>query len=164
VRWLRDMARTPGSRLARTAGLLPMRRPRYRLRRERFNGARVLVKRPLTQVAYAPGGSVRFEAHGDRVCGSAVILAMPKAALDTLPPTPSPTLLSAQEAKARLREVVEGFFFRRPQRRGRKRVGPLVVKNRLVLGRRRGTSGRPADPEGVNGDDRSARKRTIISH
>jgi hypothetical protein len=30
-----------------------------------------------------------------------------------VPPTSSTTLLSAQEAKERLREIVEGFFFRR---------------------------------------------------
>ena len=30
-----------------------------------------------------------------------------------MPPTPSLTLLSAPEAKERLREIVEGFFFRR---------------------------------------------------
>src|SRR5580704_2223349 len=34
-----------------------------------------------------------------------------RAALDTLEPIPSTTLLSAQEAKDRLREIVEGFFF-----------------------------------------------------
>ena len=32
---------------------------------------------------------------------------------DASPPAPSTTLLSAQEAKQRLREIVEGFFFRR---------------------------------------------------
>jgi hypothetical protein len=34
-------------------------------------------------------------------------------ALDTLEPTLAIPLLSAQEAKDRLREIVEGFFFRR---------------------------------------------------
>jgi hypothetical protein len=33
--------------------------------------------------------------------------------LDTPPRDPSSRLLSAEEAKARLREIVEGFFFRR---------------------------------------------------
>ena len=32
--------------------------------------------------------------------------------MDKLPPSPD-ALLSAQEAKERLREIVEGFFFRR---------------------------------------------------
>ena len=36
-----------------------------------------------------------------------------RAALDTLEPIPSTTLLSAQEAKDRLREIIEGFFFQR---------------------------------------------------
>ena len=35
----------------------------------------------------------------------------PWAALDTLEPSPT-VLPSAEEAKARLREVIEGFFFR----------------------------------------------------
>jgi len=33
--------------------------------------------------------------------------------LDTLLQTPTTTLLSADEAKDRLREIVDGFFFRR---------------------------------------------------
>ena len=33
--------------------------------------------------------------------------------MDTLEPFPNTALLSAQEAKARLREIVERFFFRR---------------------------------------------------
>ena len=33
--------------------------------------------------------------------------------MDTLEPIPSTTLLSAQEAKDRLREIIEGFFFQR---------------------------------------------------
>jgi hypothetical protein len=37
----------------------------------------------------------------------------PRAALDTLLQTPTTTLLSADEAKDRLREIVDGFFFRR---------------------------------------------------
>ena len=32
--------------------------------------------------------------------------------MDILPPSPSTTLLSAHEAKERLREIVEAFFFR----------------------------------------------------
>jgi hypothetical protein len=39
--------------------------------------------------------------------------ARPRAALDTFEPIPSTTLLLAQEAKERLRGIVEGFFFRR---------------------------------------------------
>ena len=33
--------------------------------------------------------------------------------MDTLEPSPSTALLSAGEAKKELREIVEGFFFRR---------------------------------------------------
>ena len=54
--------------------------------------------------------------------------------LDTLPPSPSSALLSAKEAKERLREIVEGFFFRRlsPER-----VGRLLVKSPPGLGKTR---------------------------
>ena len=44
-------------------------------------------------------------------------------ALDTLEPLPSTAVLSAQEAKDRLREIVEGFFFRRLTAGDGKRVG-----------------------------------------
>ena len=45
--------------------------------------------------------------------------------MDTIEPIPSTTLLSAQEAKDRLREIVEGFFFRRRRREGQPPT-PLV--------------------------------------
>jgi hypothetical protein len=57
-----------------------------------------------------------------------------RAALDTLEPIPSTTLLSAQEAKDRLREIVEGFFFRRLRTEDGKRVGRLLVKSPPGLG------------------------------
>jgi hypothetical protein len=44
-------------------------------------------------------------------------------------PTPSPTLLSAEEAKKRQREIVEGFFFRRLTGEDGKRVGGLLFKS-----------------------------------
>jgi hypothetical protein len=47
---------------------------------------------------------------------------------DALSPTPSTTLLSAQEAKDRLREIVEGFFFRRLRSEDRKAIQRLLVK------------------------------------
>jgi len=73
-----------------------------------------MVKRPLTPDRLSTGPECpSHPAHRDRACGSAVIFAIPRAALDTLSPTPSPTLLSTQEAKERLREIVEGFFFQR---------------------------------------------------
>ena len=40
--------------------------------------------------------------------------------MDALQQTPSTVLLSAQEAKERLREIVEGFFFRRLRDRKRR--------------------------------------------
>jgi hypothetical protein len=49
--------------------------------------------------------------------------------LDALSPTPSTALLSAQEAKDRLREIVERFFFRRLRTEDGKRVGRLLVKS-----------------------------------
>src|ERR1700731_3720482 len=50
-------------------------------------------------------------------------------ALDTLEPTLAIPLLSAQEAKDRLREIVEGFFFRRLRGEGGKGGGRLLVKS-----------------------------------
>ena len=57
--------------------------------------------------------------------------------LDTLPPISSTALLSAQEAKDRLREIVEGFFFRRLTAGDGKRVGRLLVKSPPGLGKTR---------------------------
>jgi hypothetical protein len=58
-----------------------------------------------------------------------------RAALDTLEPIPSTTLLSAQEAKDRLGEIVEGFFFRRLRAGDARRVGRLLVKSPPGLGK-----------------------------
>jgi hypothetical protein len=51
--------------------------------------------------------------------------------LQITPPSPAPshTLLSAQEASGRLREIVEGFFFRRLRSEDGKRIGRLLVKS-----------------------------------
>ena len=57
--------------------------------------------------------------------------------MDTLEPIPCTTLLSAQEAKDRLREIVEGFFFRRVRGQGGKQVGRLLVKSPPGLGKTR---------------------------
>jgi hypothetical protein len=57
--------------------------------------------------------------------------------LDTLPPTPSPTLLSAKEAKERLREIVEGFFFRRRNDQGQAPARHLLVRSPPGLGKTR---------------------------
>jgi hypothetical protein len=51
--------------------------------------------------------------------------------LDTLEKTPAISLLSAQEAKDRLREIVEGFFFRRLRRGMQGASGDCSSKARL---------------------------------
>src|SRR5262249_46700306 len=56
-------------------------------------------------------------------------------ALDTLEPNPIPVLLSAEDAKARLREVVEGFFFRRRDEEGRLPARHLLVRSPPGLGK-----------------------------
>jgi hypothetical protein len=54
---------------------------------------------------------------------------IPTAALDTLPPTPSATLFSAEDVTQRLREIVEGFFFRRLSGEDGKGIRRLLVKS-----------------------------------
>jgi len=49
--------------------------------------------------------------------------------LDVLPPSPNTALLSAQEASERLREIVEGFFFRQLRTEDGKRIRRLLVKS-----------------------------------
>jgi hypothetical protein len=48
--------------------------------------------------------------------------------LDTLKPLANTALLSAQEAKERLREIVEGFFFWRHHEQGQPSARHLLVK------------------------------------
>jgi hypothetical protein len=57
--------------------------------------------------------------------------------LDTLEPLPDTALLSAQEAKDRLREIVEGFFFRRLRTEDSKTIRRLLVKSPPGLGKTR---------------------------
>ena len=61
----------------------------------------------------------------------------PRAILDTLPPTHSTAFLAAGEAKARLREIVEGFFFRRLRTEDGKTIRRLLVKSPPGLGKTR---------------------------
>jgi hypothetical protein len=56
--------------------------------------------------------------------------------LDTLEPPPT-VLLSAEEATARLREIVEGFFFRRLKGEDGKHIWRLLVKSPPGLGKTR---------------------------
>ena len=55
--------------------------------------------------------------------------------LDTFEPRPSTTLLSAEEAKERLREIIEGFFFRRRRRDGEPLPRHLLVRSPPGLGK-----------------------------
>jgi hypothetical protein len=55
--------------------------------------------------------------------------------LDALQPPPGPALLSAQEAKDRLREIVEGFFFRRRRGEGQPPTRHLLVRSPPGLGK-----------------------------
>jgi hypothetical protein len=56
-------------------------------------------------------------------------------ALDTLTPTLAISLLSAQEAGDRLREIVEGFFFRRRRGEGQPPARHLLVRSPPGLGK-----------------------------
>jgi hypothetical protein len=57
--------------------------------------------------------------------------------LDTQEPPPTTDPLSAEEAKARLREIVEGFFFRRLKGEDGKHIRRLLVKSPPGLGKTR---------------------------
>jgi hypothetical protein len=61
----------------------------------------------------------------------------PGPALDTLEPPPSTALLAAEEAKERLREIVEGFFSRRLRTNDGKRVERQLVRSPPGLGKTR---------------------------
>jgi len=55
--------------------------------------------------------------------------------LDTLEPRPSITLLSAEQAKERLREIIEGFFFRHRYSQGQAPARQLLVRSPPGLGK-----------------------------
>jgi hypothetical protein len=57
--------------------------------------------------------------------------------LDASSPAPTPDLLSAEKAKERLREIVEGFFFRRLKGEDGKHIRRLLVKSPPGLGKTR---------------------------
>jgi hypothetical protein len=69
--------------------------------------------------------------------GSSATVAIPPSRISALAPSPSTPLLSAQEAKERLREIVEGFFFRRLRLRTEdgKPTRHLLVKSPPGLGK-----------------------------
>ena len=92
-----------------------------------------MVKRLLTRAAY-PMSLVVASLH--------VTVAI-LAALDRLPPNPSTALLSAQEAKDRLRGIVEDFFFRRLRTEAGKRIRRLLGKTPSSLGRDQSGFGLP---------------------
>ena len=95
-----------------------------------------MVKRPLTWIAYQ-GPRCRLRAAPWRASPTLSANSRPGAALDTLEPPPTSVLLSAEEAKDRLREIVEGFFFRRLRSEDGKRIGRLLVKSPPGLGKTR---------------------------
>jgi hypothetical protein len=55
--------------------------------------------------------------------------------LDTPSPTPSPDLLSPEEAKEKLRELIEGFFFRHRDAQGQVPARQLLVRSPPGLGK-----------------------------
>jgi hypothetical protein len=57
--------------------------------------------------------------------------------LQSTPPPPGTTLLSSHEATERLREIVEGFFFRRLKTEGGQHIRRLLVKSPPGLGKTR---------------------------
>lgn len=82
-----------------------------------------MVKRLLTRIVYPPGRRSGFvPSHSDRARELPSRLP-PRRVLDAFEPTPNTALLSAEEAKDRLREIVKGFFFRRLRTEDGKRVG-----------------------------------------
>ena len=92
-----------------------------------------IVKRILSRIPYRLRLSARF---GSPLAVVRVISPPSgglRAALDTLEPLPSTAVLSAQEAKDRLREIVEGFFFRRLTAGDGKRVGRACAAPLLEL-------------------------------
>ena len=55
--------------------------------------------------------------------------------METSPPSPSPDVLPAAEAKGRLREIVEEFFFRRRNDKGQRPARQLLVRSPPGLGK-----------------------------
>jgi hypothetical protein len=63
--------------------------------------------------------------------------------LNTLEPSPTPVLLSAEQAKEKLRELIEGFFFGRLNGEDGNHVQRLLAHS-PGLAARRLTCGKPA--------------------
>jgi hypothetical protein len=55
--------------------------------------------------------------------------------LQSTPPPPGTTLLSSHEAKERLREIVEGFFFRHDDVQGQPPARHMLVRSPPGLGK-----------------------------
>jgi hypothetical protein len=94
-----------------------------------------MVKRSLTQIAYPLGLSARFVAPVAVERASSPPRFATSGCLGHIRAKPSTALLSPQEAKERLREIVEGFFFRRLGTEAGNRVGRLLVKSPPGLGK-----------------------------
>jgi len=99
-----------------------------------FRYAATLVKRALTQVFYPLGWSARSALpYCDRARDLAVIIAIPEPPWTPCRQAPTPAPL-AHEAKERLREIVEGFFFRKFRNEDGKPTRRLLVKSRPGAG------------------------------
>ena len=92
-----------------------------------------MVKWPLTRLAY-PRAWV--PASPTAIKPDPFANSLSRTALDTLEPAPT-VLLSAEEAKDRLREIVEGFFFRPLKGEDGKHIRRLLVKSPPGLGKTR---------------------------
>jgi hypothetical protein len=85
-----------------------------------------------------PGSAIRWACMSASLCQSwNGRLRQPQSLtpLDGLPQTPSTALLSAEEAKGRLREIVEGFFFRRNSEEGQRPARHLLIRSPPGLGK-----------------------------
>src|SRR5690349_3800015 len=96
-----------------------------------------MVKRPLTRIAYPVRLSARF---GPPLMAERVISPPCRGTsgcLGHIRANSQYNPSSAQGAKDRLREIVEGFFFRRLRGEGGKQVGRLLVISPPGLGKTR---------------------------
>jgi len=86
-------------------------------------------------VAYARSGSIGFVQSAVVSRARLPPLLRAPAFLQSTPPPPGTTLLSSHEAKERLREIVEGFFFRHEDDQGQPPARHLLVRSPPGLGK-----------------------------
>jgi hypothetical protein len=112
--------------------------------------AEALLRVALSPAAKVPDLKGRFRCRGAQLPSSegrfvlpAVVCCAPlprharnrRTVLEPTPPQPSTSLLSALEAKDRLREIVEGFFFRLRSDQGQPPARHLLVRSPPGLGK-----------------------------